>query len=127
LEDIFMRKFITGALIGAATFGMTLAASAQDMSNMMGKWQWQNFVIELTKGGEFGVSAKVISGPANVGMEMMQSKMAPQGSAMVARIKHPANGQTYNAKMTFDGADSWKMDGCTDAGACASGVFTRVK
>jgi len=46
---------------------------------------------------------------------------------MVARIKHPANGQTYNAKMTFDGADSWKMDGCTNAGACASGTFTRVK
>ena len=122
-----MKKYITGALVGLATFSMAAMASAQDMSQMLGKWQWQNFVIELTQGGDFGMSAKVVSGPANVGMEMMQSKMSMQGGNMVARIKHPANGQTYNAKMTFDGADSWKMDGCTDAGACASGVFTRVK
>jgi len=122
-----MKKVLTGALVGLATFGMTVMASAQDMSAMIGKWQWQQFVIEVTKGGDHGMSAKVVSGPANVGMEMMQSKMAPKGESMVARVKHPANAQTYNAKMTFDGADSWKMDGCTDAGACASGVFTRVK
>lgn len=122
-----MKKFITGALVGAATLAMSTLAMAQDMSAMMGKWQWQNFVIEVSQGGDFGMSAKVVSGPANVGMEMMQSKMAMKDGAMVARVKHPANGQVYNAKMTFDGADSWKMDGCTDAGACASGVFTRVK
>lgn len=122
-----MNKFIKGALFGAATLAMTTMATAQDMSTMVGKWKWQNFVINMTMGGTHGISAKVFSGPANVGMEMMQSKMAMKGGNMVARIKHPANGQTYNAKMTFDGADSWKMDGCTDAGACASGVFTRVK
>jgi len=122
-----MKKFMTGALVGLSTLAMTALASAQDMSAMIGKWQWQNFVIEVTQGGDHGMSAKVISGPSNVGMEMMQSKMAPQGESMVARVKHPANAQVYNAKMTFDGADSWKMDGCTDAGACASGVFTRVK
>ena len=122
-----MNKFFKGAAVGIATLAMATIASAQDMSAMVGKWKWENFVIEMKMGGEHGVSAVVISGPANVGMEMMQSKMAPQGKAMVARVKHPANGQTYNAKMTFDGADSWNMDGCTDAGACASGVFTRVK
>ncbi len=122
-----MKKTLTAALIGIAAMGMATIASAQDMSAMIGKWKWQDFVIEVTKGGEFGMSAKVVSGPANVGMEMMQSKMAAKGDAVVARVKHPANGQIYNSKMTFDGADSWKMDGCTDAGACASGVFTRVK
>ncbi len=122
-----MKKFITGALVGVAALAMTAMASAQDMSGMMGKWQWENFVIEVSSGGDFGMSVKVISGPANVGMEMMQSKLAMQDGNMVARVKHPANGQVYNSRMTFDGADSWKMDGCTDAGACASGVFTRVK
>ena len=122
-----MRKTITAALVGLATLAMTAMASAQDMSAMMGKWQWQNFVIEVSAGGPFGMSAKVISGPKNVGMEMMQSKLQPKDGGMVARVKHPATGDTYNAKMTFDGKDSWKMDGCTDAGVCASGVFTRVK
>jgi len=122
-----MKKFITGALVGAVTLAMAAMASAQDMSGMMGKWQWENFVIEVGPGGDFGMSAKVISGPANVGMEMMQSKLTMQDGNMVARVKHPANGQVYNSRMTFDGADSWKMDGCTDSGACASGVFTRVK
>lgn len=122
-----MKKFLTAAAFGAATLAMTVAAGAQSLDAMVGKWKWQNFVIEVTKGGDHGISAKVISGPTNVGMEMMQSKMAPKDGGMVARVKHPANGQVYNAKMTFDGADAWKMAGCTDAGACASGVFTRVK
>ncbi|HHI82254.1 MAG TPA: hypothetical protein ENJ99_03795 [Rhizobiales bacterium] len=121
-----MKKLIA-LIAGIAALGMATLASAQDMSAMIGKWQWQAFTIEVTKGGQYGISAKVIAGPANVGMEMMQSAMKPMGNAIVARVKHPANGQIYNAKMTFDGADSWKMDGCTDAGACASGVFTRVK
>ena len=81
-----MKKYFTGALVGLATFSMAAMASAQDMSQMMGKWQWQNFVIEMTQGGDFGMSAKVISGPANVGMEMMQSKLSMQGGNMVAQI-----------------------------------------
>ena len=121
-----MKKLIA-IIAGIAALGMATLVSAQDMSAMAGKWKWQDFIIEVTVGGPNGVSAKVVSGPANVGMEMMQSPIKPMGNAMVARVKHPANGQIYNAKMTFDGADSWKMDGCTDAGACASGVFTRVK
>lgn len=122
-----MKKFMTGALVGVATLAMTAMASAQDMSAMIGKWQWENFVIEVTQGGDHGLSAKVISGPKNVGMEMMQSKMAPKDGGMVARVKHPATGATYNAKMTFESADAWTMAGCTDANVCASGKFTRVK
>jgi len=121
-----MKKIIA-AIAGIAIMGMATIASAQDMSAMMGKWKWQEFVIEMGQGGDHGVSAKVISGPANVGMEMMQSPMQMKGDAMVARIKHPANGEIYNAKISIMGPDSWKMDGCTDAGACASGVFNRVK
>ena len=58
----------------------------------------QDFVVEMGQGGEHGVSAKVISGPANVGMEMMQSAMTPKDGGMVARVKHPANGEVYNLK-----------------------------
>ncbi len=121
-----MKKIIA-AIAGIAAMGMATIASAQDMSAMMGKWKWQEFVVEMGQGGDHGVSAMVIAGPANVGMEMMQSAMMPKDGGMVARIKHPANGEIYNAKITFMSADSWKMDGCTDAGACASGVFERVK
>ena len=121
-----MKKIIA-AIAGVAILGMATIASAQNMSGMIGKWKWQDFVIEMAQGGDHGVSAKVISGPANVGMEMMQSAMMQKGGNMVARIKHPANGEIYNAKISIMDADSWKMDGCTDAGACASGVFNRVK
>ena len=121
-----MNKIIA-AIAGIAALSMATIATAQDMSAMMGKWKWQEFVVEMGPGGDHGVSAMVIAGPANVGMEMMQSAMMPKDGGMVARIKHPANGEVYNAKISFLGPDSWKMDGCTDAGACASGVFNRVK
>lgn len=123
-----MKKFLAAAVIGLSTLAMTTLASAQDMSKMMGKWKWENFVIEVTAGGDHDVSAKVISGPKNVGMEMMQSKMTPlDGGAMGAQVKHPATGDTYNAKLTFKDANTWTMAGCTAANVCASGEFTRVK
>jgi len=109
----------------AAVLGMAFMAVAS-ANPMAGKWKWEGFVINVTEGGANGLSAKVESGPKNVGMEMIQSPMADKDGAMVGKVKHPMTGMVYNAKMTLDG-DTWKMDGCTDDGACASGNFTRVK
>jgi len=50
-----------------------------------------------------------------------------KGGATVGKIKHPADGKTYNAQMKFDGDDKVVMVGVTDDGAKASGTFTRKK
>ena len=120
-----MRKF--SVIFGLFAFILAGPASAGDMANMVGKWTWEGFTIDVVEGGANGITAKVISGPKNVGMDMIVTPLAPKDGAMVGKIKHPMTGETYNAKMTTPDPDSWKMDGCTDAGACASGTFKRVK
>ena len=107
----------------AAVLGMAFMATAA-AGDLAGNYTWEGFTIAVTKGGDNGYSAKVTAGPKNVGMEMIQTPMKEEGGAMMAKIKHPMTGDVYNAKMTPDGND-FKMDGCTDAGACASGKFVR--
>ena len=121
-----MKKVI-GAVFGLAAFGLVSSAALADTSKMVGKWTWEGFTVEVTEGGEFGLSAKVIDGPKNVGMEMIKSKLEPKDGGMVGKIAHPMTGDTYNAQMTNPDADTWHMDGCTDANVCASGDFKRVK
>ena len=124
-------KKIAAAVMGLAVLGLSTsvfaAAHMKAMEGMVGKWQWKEFTINCAKGGAHGMSCKVEKGPKNVGMEMIQSDLAMKGGAFVGKVAHPATGETYNAKMVPDGADKFKMDGCTAAGACASGVFMRVK
>ena len=122
-----MKRIATLAL-GVMTAGvMAGAALAASVDDMVGKWKWQDFVVECTKGGPNGVSCKVASGPKNVGMEMVMSPIKQEGDYFVGKVKHPANGMIYNTKMSMPDANSWKLDGCTDSGACASGTFVRVK
>ncbi len=124
-------KKIAAAVMGVAVLGLATAAfgaaHGKAMDNMVGKWMWKDFTINCAKGGANGMSCKVEKGPKNVGMEMIQSALAMKDGAFVGKVAHPATGETYNAKMVPDGADKFKMDGCTAAGACASGVFTRIK
>jgi len=119
------------AVMGVAILGLSTvafgAAHMKAMEGMVGMWQWKDFTINCTKGGPNGMSCKVAKGPKNVGMEMIQSALAMKDGAFVGKVAHPQTGETYNAKMAPDGPDKFKMDGCTAAGACASGVFTRVK
>ena len=121
-------KKIAAAVMGVAVLGLATGAFAgSPMDGMVGKWAWKDFTINCAKGGAHGISCKVEKGPKNVGMEMIQSDLAMKDHAFVGKVAHPMTGETYNAKMVPDGADKFKMDGCTAAGACASGVFTRVK
>jgi uncharacterized protein (DUF2147 family) len=112
------------AVVGLAALILSSAAFA---NSMVGKWSWEGFTIECKEGGANGMSCIVIDGPKNKGMEMVKSKLEPKDGAFVGQIAHPMTGETYNAKMVQDGPDAFKMDGCTAAGACASGTFTRVK
>ncbi|MCB1521701.1 MAG: DUF2147 domain-containing protein [Hyphomicrobiaceae bacterium] len=118
-----MKKALA-LVVGLAALGFSTAAVANPM---VGKWKWDAFTIDCKEGGANGTSCTVAEGPKNVGMEMIKSKLEQKGNEYVGQVAHPMTGETYNAKMTMDGADSWKMDGCTAAGACASGVFSRVK
>lgn len=119
------------AVMGVAVLGLASSAMAAShgkaMDGMVGKWAWKDFTINCAKGGANGMSCKVEKGPKNVGMEMIQSALTMKDGAFVGKIAHPMTGETYNAKMVAEGADKFKMDGCTAAGACASGEFTRVK
>jgi len=121
-----MRKSIAAAAAVLA-MGISGSASAAGMADMVGKWKWTDFTIDCKEGGANGMSCTVIDGPKNKGMEMIQSKLEAKDGAFVGKIKHPASGDVYNTKMSLKDADTWSMDGCTDAGVCAKGDFTRVK
>ncbi|MGD9667588.1 MAG: hypothetical protein AB7U75_00855 [Hyphomicrobiaceae bacterium] len=118
-----MKKAFAAA-VGLAALGLSTSAFANPM---VGKWGWEGFTIECKEGGANGMSCIVTDGPKNKGMEMIKSKLEAKDGAFVGQIAHPMTGETYNAKMVQDGADAFKMDGCTAAGACASGVFKRIK
>ncbi|MDX2289369.1 MAG: hypothetical protein NW217_11180 [Hyphomicrobiaceae bacterium] len=119
-----MKKVIS-AVAGLAALGFATGVSAAGIDDMVGKWTWEGYTIDCTKGGTHGISCKVAAGPKNVGMEMIQSALAADGDAFKGKIKHPATAEDYNAKMKFEGG-AWSMDGCTAAGACASGKFTKA-
>lgn len=119
-----MKKFIIGAAFGILAAG---GASAGQFDAMVGKWAWQDFTIEVSPSGDHNISAEVVAGPKNVGMEMIQSELRKKEGAFVGKVKHPANGKVYNTKISKKSADAWKLNGCTDGGACASGVFKRVE
>jgi uncharacterized protein (DUF2147 family) len=122
-----MQKFLRVSAISVAMLGLTAAANAAGMADMVGTWKWTDYTIQCKEGGANGMSCTVIDGPKNKGMEMIQSKLEAKDGSFVGDIKHPASGDIYKAKMNLKDADNWAMDGCTASGVCASGVFTRVK
>jgi len=122
-----MKKTVFAALAIFA-FALVGTASAGDpMDAMVGKWTWNGFTVEVTKGGEHGLSAIVVDGPKNKGMQMIQSPLKPKDGAFVGRVMHPMTGKIYNAQMTMPAPDTWAMNGCTDDGACAKGEFKKVQ
>lgn len=119
-----MKKFIRS--LTAASIGLALAAPAMaaSLDDMVGTWGWEDYTVEVTHCDATTVCAEVVSGPQNVGMQMLETAPVADGEAYKAKVKHPATGETYFAKMSFDG-DIWSMDGCTEAGVCAEGEFHR--
>jgi uncharacterized protein (DUF2147 family) len=122
-----MRNFLRAGAISVAVLALAASANAAGTEDMVGKWKWTDYTVECKPGGANGMSCTVIDGPKNKGLEMVQSKLEPKDGAFVGDIKHPATGDIYKAKMILKDPDNWAMDGCTAAGVCASGVFTRVK
>ncbi|HUO99634.1 MAG TPA: hypothetical protein VMU01_13265 [Rhizomicrobium sp.] len=125
---MFWGKVLAGAVIVAAIAG---PANAADLKAMVGTWKWTDFTVQVkectTNPSGAGLCATVTAGPKNIGMEMIRSKLMQQADgSFVGKIGHPASAETYNTKMNIQG-DVWHMNGCTDAGVCATGDFIRQK
>lgn len=106
-------------------------AGAVDIKSLVGTWKWTDFTVQAKEctanPSGAGLCMAVIAGPKNIGMEMIRSKFDDRGAnEFVGKIAHPASAEIYNTKMTING-DVWHMDGCTDAGVCATGDFIRQK
>lgn len=118
--------------LGFMAMGLSSAAAlAAATDDMVGKWQWTAYTIEVKKcesnPSGAGLCATVTGGPKNVGMEMIRSRLEPKDTGFFGKIAHPETGDIYNTKITPAGADGWSMDGCTEANVCAKGEFKRVK
>ena len=103
------------------------SASAADLTDMLGKWKWQQFTIEVTECAAKGICSKVIAGPKNVGMDLFASELTRKDGAWYGRIMHPATGETYATRIQPVNTRTWRLDGCTASGVCLSGEFVRTE
>lgn len=122
-----MKKVYT-LIVALFAFGFAqVALAAPTLDEMVGTWKWESFTIKVQKCEATGVCAEVVSGPKNVGMQMIQSKLALTDAGFVGKVAHPQTGDTYSSKLSMVNGTTWHIDGCTPANVCASGDFTRVK
>ena len=104
--------------------GSAWAATLQDM---LGRWRWQEFTIEVSKCQGDNACAKIVAGPKNVGMDVFASKLTAKDGDWVGQITHPETKEVYNTRFQQKDKDRWRLDGCTAAKICLSGEFVRVK
>jgi hypothetical protein len=114
-------------LIPALLITSSFPASAADVKDLLGKWQWRDFTIEVRECQGDNVCAKVISGPKNPGMEVFASRLVPKGGELFGEITHPDTKEKYNTRFQQKDKDRWQLDGCTAAKVCLTGEFTRVR
>ena len=105
----------------------SFAASAGDLKDMVGKWRWQNFAIEVKECQGDSVCAKVIAGPKNVGMDVFASKFIAKNGEWLGQITHPETKESYNTRFQQVDKDRWRLDGCTSAKICLTGEFVRAR
>lgn len=102
-------------------------ASAAELTDMLGKWKWQKFTIEVTECAPKRICSKVIAGPKNVGMDVFASELTQKDGAWYGQIVQPATGETYVTRLQPVNARTWRLDGCTASGVCLSGEFIRME
>jgi hypothetical protein len=102
-------------------------ASAVDLKDMVGKWRWREFTLEVKLCQDDGVCAKIIAGPENVGMDVFTSKLVAKGGDWFGQIADPETKEKYNTRFHQIDNDRWLLDGCTGARVCLSGEFVRAK
>ena len=114
---------LAAMLLGASA----VAALAADLKDMVGKWRFKDFTIEVRECNSASVCAKVIAGPQSVGKELFASKLTAKGGELFGQIAHPETQETYNTRFQQKDKDRWQLDGCTAAKVCLTGEFVRVK
>jgi hypothetical protein len=107
--------------------GSSSAALAADLKDMLGKWRFRDFTIEVRECDGASLCAKVVAGPKNVGKELFASKLAAKGGELFGQIAHPETQEMYNTRFQQKDKDHWQLDGCTAAKVCLTGEFVRVK
>jgi uncharacterized protein (DUF2147 family) len=115
-----MRRYLAFVLLIWLP-GLVPSVGAAELKDMIGRWTWQSFKIEVSECPGTRVCAKVIAGPKNVGLEIFASELITKDGAWFGRIVHPETGATYNTRMQFTTAKTWRLDGCTPSGVCLSG------
>ena len=118
------RTSIFMALLLAVSSSAALAA---DLKDMLGKWRFRDFTIEVRECDGASLCAKVVAGPKNVGKELFASKLAAKGGELFGQIAHPETQEMYNTRFQQKDKDHWQLDGCTAAKVCLTGEFVRVK
>jgi uncharacterized protein (DUF2147 family) len=104
-----------------------LTAAAAELKDMIGRWRWQEFTIEVSACQSDSICAKVVAGPQNVGMALFASKLVAKDGNLFGQVTHPETKETYNTRFQQKDQDKWLLDGCTAARVCLSGEFLRVK
>jgi hypothetical protein len=107
--------------------GSSAAALAADLKDMLGKWRFRDFTIEVRECDGASLCAKVAAGPKNVGKELFASKLVAKGGELFGQIAHPETQEMYNTRFQRKDKDHWQLDGCTAAKVCLTGEFVRVK
>ena len=122
-----MKNIIKTFIALIALSAANNAVAKNDIYSMLGTWKWEDFTIKVDKCDKTEVCATVMSGPKNVGLQMIKSKLTASGESFVGKIAHPQTGDTYNSKLSMASTNTWHIDGCADNNVCASGDFSRVK
>jgi len=104
-----------------------MPATGADRTDMLGKWTWQQFTIEVSECAAKGVRANVIAGPKNIGLEIFASELVQRDGDWFGQIINPETGASYNTRMRFTRLKTWRLDGCTTSKVCLSGEFVRAK
>jgi hypothetical protein len=121
------RAIIASTMIVPLLAIMGSAAFAAEPKDMIGKWRWKDFTIEVTQCQNSGICAKIVDGPKNVGMQVFANDLTAKDGDLFGQITHPETKEIYTTRFQQDGPDKWRIDGCTAARVCLSGEFARAK
>jgi hypothetical protein len=113
--------------LGTALLLSCSSAHAAEAKDMIGKWRWNEFTIDVTQCPSGNLCAKVVQGPENVGMQVFANELTAKDGDLFGQVAHPKTKEIYNTRFRQEGPDSWRLDGCTAMRVCLSGVFARVK
>lgn len=120
-----MRKWMVVVALSIWELTLAWSAGAAELKDLMGRWTWQGYKIEVSECSAARICAKVIAGPKNVGLDIFASELTSKDGVWFGQIVNPETGVTYNTRMQLTAARTWRLDGCTPSRVCLSGELVR--